>query len=114
MAVKLNGKTYFLPGENGQRTLTLAEQRKIERAFRKPIEKILSVIELTEKQIKSMPEEKQDEIEVQRREVAQIMIWVARLRAGEDLTFDEATDVEISELGEDDTPESEANPTTKA
>jgi hypothetical protein len=98
MPVKIKEKIYYLPGEEGQRSLTLAEQRRIEREFRRPLEKILASASVTDKQLKSMPESKRDEIEVDRREIGLIMIWVSRLRAGEDLTFDEATDIEIENL----------------
>ena len=98
MPIKLNDKIYPMPGDDGQRSITLDEQRLIEREFRRPLEKIMAVSNITEKQFKSLSEEKQDEVEVQRREVALILIWVARMRAGEKLSFSEAVDIEVSEL----------------
>jgi hypothetical protein len=100
MPFKIADKVYPLPGEAGTRSITLEEQRLIEREFRRPLEKVMAVTNMTEKQFKSLPEDKQDEMEVQRREVALIMLWIARMRAGENLSFSEACDVEADQLSE--------------
>lgn len=98
MPIKLNGEIYKLPGDDGERGLTMGEQNKIERQFKKPIEKMFDIFNLSEKARKSLSDEKRDELEVQSREVFLAMVWIARLRKGENLTFEEAIDVEVELL----------------
>jgi hypothetical protein len=95
MPVKINGKNYKLPGDDGERGITMGEQHLLERQFKKPIEKLFTVFNISDKARKSLPEAKLDEIEVASREVFLAMVWIARRRAGENLSFDEAVDVEI-------------------
>lgn len=98
MPIIIHGKTYNLPGDAGERNITMGEQNLIERQFKKPFEKIVAPLNVSEKAKKSLSETKQDELEVAGREVFLIMVWIARRRAGEDLTFDEAANVSIDEI----------------
>jgi hypothetical protein len=107
MPVKINDKVYKLPGDDGERGITMGEQNLIERQFKKPMEKMFSIFNMSEKARKSLSEEKQDELEVASREVFLAMVWIARRRAGENLTFDEAIDVEVEAL---DVIENDADP----
>ena len=107
MPVKINDKIYNLPGDNGERGITMGEQNLVERQFKKPIEKMFAVFNISAKARKSLSEEKQDELEVASREVFMAMVWIARRRAGENLTFDEAVDVEVELL---DVVENDADP----
>jgi len=107
MPIKIEGKTYNLPGDNGERGITMGEQNLVERQFKKPIEKMFSVLNISSKARKSLSEEKQDELEVASREVFLAMVWIARRRAGEDLTFDQAIDVEVEAI---DVVENDADP----
>ena len=107
MPVRIEGKIYKLPGDDGERGITMGEQYLLERQFKKPIEKLFTVFNISDKARKSLPEAKLDEIEVASREVFLAMVWIARRRAGENLSFDEAIDVEIEAL---DVVENDADP----
>lgn len=107
MPVKIEGKIYNLPGDAGERGITMGEQNLIERQFKKPIEKMFAIFNLSDKARKSLSEEKQDELEVASREVFLAMVWIARRRAGEDLTFEQAVDVEVEAI---DVVENDADP----
>jgi hypothetical protein len=107
MPIRIDEKIYNLPGDNGERGITMGEQNLIERQFKKPIEKMFSVLNISTKARKSLSEEKQDELEVASREVFLAMVWIARRRAGEDLTFDQAIDVEVELI---DVVENDADP----
>jgi len=107
MPVKINGQIYKLPGDSGERGITMGEQNLIERQFKKPIEKMFSIFNISEKARKSLSEEKRDELEVQSREVFLAMVWIARRRAGEDLSFEQAIDVEVEAI---DVVENDADP----
>jgi len=107
MPVKINGQIYKLPGDSGERGITMGEQNLIERQFKKPIEKMFSIFNISEKARKSLSEEKRDELEVQSREVFLAMVWIARRRAGEDLSFEQAIDVEVESI---DVVENDADP----
>ena len=107
MPVKINGQIYKLPGDSGERGITMGEQNLLERHFKKPVEKIFSIYNISEKARKSLSEEKRDELEVASREVFLAMVWIARRRAGEDLTFEQAIDVEVEAL---DVVENDADP----
>lgn len=98
MPVIIEGKTYKLPGDEGERSITMGEQLLIEKQFKKPIEKMFAVFNLSDKARKSLKGDKLDELEIQSREVFLAMIWIARRRAGEDVSFDEAIDVEIDAI----------------
>ena len=102
MPVIINGKTYPLLTEKGQRGLTAGEQRLIEVEFRKPFEKLFASTDLTDKQYKSLPEEKRDMVDVEKRLAFLVTVWIARRRAGEKLSFDEAVDVELEHLTTED------------
>jgi len=107
MPVRINDKIYKLPGDTGERGITMGEQNLIERQFMKPIEKMFGIFNVSEKARKSLSEEKQDELEVASREVFLAMVWIARRRAGEDLTFEQAIDVEVEAI---DVVENDADP----
>ena len=107
MPVRINEKIYNLPGDSGERGITMGEQLLIERQFKKPIEKLFSVFNISDKARKSLSEEKRDELEIASREVFLAMVWIARRRAGEDLSFDDAIDVEVEAL---DVVENDADP----
>lgn len=98
MPIIISGKTYKLPGDSGERNLTMGEQLIIEREFKRPIEKMFAALNVSAKARKSLSEAKQDELEIASREVFLIMVWIARRRAGENLTFDEATNVAIDDI----------------
>jgi hypothetical protein len=98
MPIKINGTNYPLPSDDGQRSITLHEQLMIEKEFKKPMEKLFRFTSISDRTMKSMSEEKQDEVEIERRLALFVMVWIARLRAGEKLTFDEATDFELNAL----------------
>ena len=98
MPIKIGDKVYPLLNEAGQRNLTAREQMLIEREFKKPIEKLLGSASVSEKALKSMTEEQRDALEVEKRVAFYVMIWIARLRAGENLSFNEATDVEFEQI----------------
>jgi hypothetical protein len=104
MPIKINDTTYSLPSDDGQRSITLHEQLMIEKQFKKPMEKLFRFTSISDKAFKSLSEEKQDEVEIERRLALFVMVWVARLRAGEKLTFDEATDFELNALNFEDDP----------
>jgi len=107
MPVRIDNKIYKLPGDDGERGITMGEQNMIERQFKKPIEKMFSIFNMSAKARKSLSEEKQDELEVASREVFLAMVWIARRRAGEDLTFEQAIDVEVEAI---DVVENDADP----
>lgn len=107
MPVRINNTIYKLPGDDGERGITMGEQNLIERQFKKPIEKMFAVLNISQKARKNLPEEKLDEIEVAAREVFLAMVWIARRRSGENLTFDEAIDVEVESI---DIVENDADP----
>jgi hypothetical protein len=109
MPVKINGTTYLLPSDDGQRSITLHEQLMIEKEFKRPMEKLFRFTSISDKALKSMNEEKQDEVEIERRLALFVMVWIARLRAGEKLTFDQATDFELNALDMSD-DSSDADP----
>jgi hypothetical protein len=98
MAIVINGTTYFMPTDDGQRGITAKEQMLIEREFKRPLEKLFGASSLSEKALKGLSEEKKDAIEVEKRLAFLVMVWVARLRAGENLSFEEATDVELEKI----------------
>jgi hypothetical protein len=98
MPIKINGTTYSLPSDDGERSITLHEQLLIEKEFKKPMEKLFRFTSISDRTLKSMSEEKQDEVEIERRLALFVMVWIARLRAGEKLTFDQATDFELNSL----------------
>lgn len=98
MPVIIEGKTYKLPGDDGERGITMGEQLLIEKQFKKPIEKMFAVFNMSEKARKSLKGDKLDELEVQSREVFLAMVWIARRRAGEDLSFEQAIDVPIDAI----------------
>jgi hypothetical protein len=104
MAIQIDGKTYKLPTDDGERGLTMGEQLMIEREFKRPIEKLFANMDISPKAFKSLSEERRDAIEVEQRQTFAIMVWVARRRAGEDVSFVQANDVELVnlELLEDD------------
>lgn len=107
MAIKIDGTIYKLPSDDGERGLTMGEQLMIEREFKRPIEKLFGNLDLSAKALKSLSEERRDAIEVQQRQTFAVMVWVARRRAGEDLSFTEANDVELENL---DIVEDDADP----
>jgi hypothetical protein len=107
MPVRIEGKIYNLPGDSGERGITMGEQHLLERQFKKPIEKLFTVFNISDKARKSLPEAKLDELEVASREVFLAMVWIARRRAGENLTFEEAIDVEVEAM---DVVENDADP----
>lgn len=98
MPIKINDTIYKLPGDAGERGITMGEQILLEKQFKKPIEKLFAPVSVSEKARKSLSEEKRDELEVASREVFLAMVWIARRRAGEDVSFDEAIDVEVELL----------------
>ena len=104
MAIQIDGKIYKLPTDDGERSLTMGEQLMIEREFKRPIEKLFSSVDISPRAFKSLSDERKDAIEVEQRQTFAIMVWVARRRAGENVSFAEANDVEMSslELVEDD------------
>ena len=107
MAIKIDGKIYKLPTDNGERGLTMGEQLMIEREFKRPIEKLFANADISPKAFKSLSEERKDAIEVENRQTFAIMMWVARRRAGEDVSFAEANGFEMSDL---DLVEDDADP----
>jgi len=98
MPIKINGVVYPLPSDDGQRSITLHEQLLIEKEFKRPMEKLFRFSSISDRALKAMSEDKQDEVETEKRLALFVMVWIARLRAGEKLSFTEATDVELSEL----------------
>ena len=107
MAISIDGTIYKLPSDDGERGLTMGEQLMIEREFKRPIEKLFGNLDLSAKALKSLSEERRDAIEVEQRQTFAVMVWVARRRAGEDLSFTEANDVELENL---DIVEDDADP----
>lgn len=107
MAIKINETIYKLPSDDGERGLTMGEQLMIEREFKRPIEKLFANLDLSPKAFKSLSEERRDAIEVEQRQTFAIMVWVARRRVGENLSFAEANDVELENL---DVVEDDADP----
>lgn len=111
MPVKINDKIYKLPVVDlDERGLTMAEKLMIETKFKQPAEKLFANISISSKAFKSLSEERQDEIAVERNRTFAIMVWIARNRAGENLTFEEANDVEMQHL---DIVEPDADPLAK-
>lgn len=98
MPISINGTTYFMPSDDGQRGITAKEQMLIEREFQRPLEKLFGASSVSEKALKGLSEEKKDAIEVEKRLAFLVMVWISRLRAGENLTFEEATDVELEKI----------------
>lgn len=107
MAISIDGKIYKLPTDDGERGLTMGEQLMVEREFQRPIEKLFSSVDISPKAFKSLSEERKDAIAVEQRQTFAIMVWIARLRAGESVSFAEANDVEVSTL---DIVEDDADP----
>jgi hypothetical protein len=104
MAIKIDGKIYKTPEDSGERGLTMGEQLMIEREFKRPLEKLFANVNISAKAFKSLPDDRKDAIEVEQRQVFAILVWVARRRAGENLSFIDANDFETSnfEMVEDD------------
>jgi hypothetical protein len=104
MAIKIDGKIYKTPDDSGERGLTMGEQLMIEREFKRPLEKLFANVNLSPKAFKSLSDERKEAIEVEQRQTFAIMVWVARRRAGENLSFIEANDFETTsfEFVEDD------------
>jgi len=98
MPIKINDKTYKTPEDSGERGLTMGEQLMIEREFKRPLEKLFASASLSPKAFKSLSEERQEAIEVEQRQIFAIMVWVARRRAGEDVSFIEANDFETDKF----------------
>ena len=98
MPININGKIYALPTDQGQKSITAREQMLIEREFKRPMEKLFSGSAIPEKALRAMSDEKRDAIEVEKRVAFLLMIWISRLRAGENLSFEEATDIELDKL----------------
>jgi hypothetical protein len=61
-------------------------------------------VNISPKAFKSLSDERKEAIEVEQRQTFAIMVWVARRRAGEDVSFVEANDFETTsfEFVEDD------------
>lgn len=104
MAISIDGKIYKTPEDSGERGLTMGEQLMIEREFKRPLEKLFGNVNISPKAFKSLSDERKDAIEVEQRQVFAILVWVARRRAGENVSFIEANDFETSnfEIVEDD------------
>jgi hypothetical protein len=104
MAIKIDGKFYKTPDDSGERGLTMGEQLMIEREFKRPLEKLFANVNISPKAFKSLSDERKDAIEVEQRQTFAIMVWIARRRAGENLSFIEANDFETTsfEMVEDD------------
>lgn len=104
MPIKIDGKIYKTPDDAGERGLTMGEQLMIEAKFKRPLEKLFANANISPKAFKSLSEERKDAIEVEMRQTFAIMVWVARCRAGEDVTFEEANNFETTsfEMVEDD------------
>lgn len=104
MAIQIDGKIYKTPEDPGERGLTMGEQLMIEREFKRPLEKLFANVSISPKAFKSLSDERKDAIEVEQRQTFAILVWVARRRAGEDVSFVEANDFETSnfEIVEDD------------
>jgi hypothetical protein len=104
MAIKIDGKIYKTPDDSGERGLTMGEQLMIEREFKRPLEKLFANVNISPKAFKSLSDERREAIEVEQRQVFAIMVWVARRRAGENVSFIEANDFETDkfEFLEDD------------
>ena len=104
MAIKIDGKTYKTPEDSGERGLTMGEQLMIEREFKRPLEKLFANVNISPKAFKSLSDQRKEAIEVEQRQVFAILVWVARRRAGENLSFIEANDFETNnfEIVEDD------------
>jgi len=104
MPIKIDGKIYKTPDDSGERGLTMGEQLMIEREFKRPLEKLFANVNISPKAFKSLSEERREAIEVEQRQVFAIMVWVARRRAGENVSFIEANDFETDkfEFLEDD------------
>ena len=49
MPVKIEGKIYNLPGDSGERGITMGEQNLVERQFKKHIEKMFAVFNISDK-----------------------------------------------------------------
>lgn len=118
MPIKIDGKIYKTPDDSGERGLTMGEQLMIEREFKRPLEKLFANVNISPKAFKSLSEERREAIEVEQRQVFAIMVWVARRRAGENVSFIEANDFETEkfEFLEDDADplaESPAESTTE-
>ena len=104
MPIKIDGKIYKTPDDSGERGLTMGEQLMIEREFKRPLEKLFANVNISAKAFKSLSEERKEAIEVEQRQTFAIMVWIARRRAGEDVTFAQANDFETDkfEFIEDD------------
>lgn len=104
MPIQIDGKIYKTPDDSGERGLTMGEQLMIEREFKRPLEKLFANVNISAKAFKSLSEERKEAIEVEQRQTFAIMVWIARRRAGEDVTFAQANDFETDkfEFIEDD------------
>jgi hypothetical protein len=98
MAIKIDGKIYKTPEDPGERGLTMGEQLMIEREFKRPLEKLFANANISPKAFKSLSDERRDSIEVEQRQIFAIMVWVARRRSGEDVSFIEANDFETDKF----------------
>jgi len=98
MAIKIDGKIYKTPEDSGERGLTMGEQLMIEREFKRPLEKLFANVNISPRAFKSLSDERREAIEVEQRQVFAIMVWVARRRAGEDVSFIEANDFETDKF----------------
>lgn len=118
MAIQIDGKIYKTPQDPGERSLTMGEQLMIEREFKRPLEKLTANANISQKALKSLSDERREAIEVEQRQLFCIMVWVARRRAGEDVSFIEANDFETDkfeflEADADPLAQSEAESTTE-
>jgi hypothetical protein len=104
MAIKIDGKIYKTPEDSGERGLTMGEQLMIEREFKRPLEKLFANVNISPRAFKSLSDDRKEAIEVEQRQVFAILVWVARRRAGEDVSYVEANDFETTnfEIVEDD------------
>lgn len=104
MAIKIDGKIYKTPEDSGERGLTMGEQLMIEREFKRPLEKLFANVNISAKAFRSLSDDRKEAIEVEQRQVFAILVWVARRRAGEDVSYVEANDFETTnfEIVEDD------------
>jgi hypothetical protein len=98
MAIKIDGTIYRLPSDSGERGLTMGEHLMVEREFKRPLEKLFTSANISQKAYKSLSDERKDAIEVEQRQIFAIMVWVARRRAGEDVSFIQANDFETDKF----------------
>lgn len=110
----IDGKKYASIDDAGQKGLTMREQLLIETEFQQPLETLFEGLNLSEKALKSLPAKKRDAIALNQRRSIFISVWISRLRAGEDLSFDEAIDIELDkfQVVDDADPLDESTPPT--